>query len=460
MDGMLHISRFDVIPKSTPGKWRLITDLSHPEGGSVNNGIHPSMCTLHYTSVDRVARSMQKYGKGALMAKIDVKSAYRLVPVHPDDRYLLGVKWEDQFCMLPFGLRSAPVIYTAVADAFEMILKAKGIEDIDNYVDDVITFGPPQSSTCQQNLTTILEESAKLGISMAPEKIVLPTTCLVFLGIEIDSASQILRLPQEKLDKLKQVLHQWVGKKTWKRKELESLIGYLSHACKVVRPGRSFLRHMISLLKVAQRQHHHIRINKEFQADLKWWAIFSEQWNGVSSFPSNPSYAATFVSDASGSWGCAAVHQSHWFQYKWTELSTNKDITWKELLPVLVATVLWGRGWKGMHVLAYCDNEPVVSLLHTRSSPQKHIMQLLQCLFFIEATFDFSLQATHIAGKSNYLADALSRNKLHLFFSQLPSADKDPIPILHPLLQILQDPDLDWTSPRWTGMFVTSLNWD
>ena len=75
---------------------------------------------------------------------------------------------------------------------------------------------------------------------MAPEKTVPPTTCLVFLGIEIDSASQILRLPQEKLDKLKQVLHQWVGKKTCKRKELESLIGYLSHACKVVRPGRSF----------------------------------------------------------------------------------------------------------------------------------------------------------------------------------------------------------------------------
>ena len=159
----IHISRFGVIPKSTPGKWRLITDLSHPEGGSVNNGIHPSRCTLHYTSVDRVARSMQKYGKGALMAKIDVKSAYRLVPVHPDDRYLLGVKWEDQLyvdCMLPFGLRSAPVIYTAVVDAFEMILKAKGIEDTDNYVDDIITFGPPQSSTCQQNLTTILEESA------------------------------------------------------------------------------------------------------------------------------------------------------------------------------------------------------------------------------------------------------------------------------------------------------------
>ena len=46
----VHISRFGVIPKNhQPGKWRLIADLSHPAGASVNAGIEPELCTLKYS---------------------------------------------------------------------------------------------------------------------------------------------------------------------------------------------------------------------------------------------------------------------------------------------------------------------------------------------------------------------------------------------------------------------------
>ena len=81
-----------VIPKGhTPGRWRLITDLSFPPGASVNDGIDPEVCSLQYTSVEKVARVAQKLGRGTLLAKLDVQAACRLVPVHPDDRPLLGV---------------------------------------------------------------------------------------------------------------------------------------------------------------------------------------------------------------------------------------------------------------------------------------------------------------------------------------------------------------------------------
>ena len=51
----LHINHMGIIRKGhTPGKWRLITDLSHPEGGSVNDGIQPQLCSLHYTTVELV----------------------------------------------------------------------------------------------------------------------------------------------------------------------------------------------------------------------------------------------------------------------------------------------------------------------------------------------------------------------------------------------------------------------
>ena len=93
----VHVNRFGVIPKSyQPGKWRLIVDLSHPEGRSINDGISSSHCSLQYVRVDDVVEQLLQLGPGALMAKLDVKSAYRIVPVHPDDRALLGMQWQDK----------------------------------------------------------------------------------------------------------------------------------------------------------------------------------------------------------------------------------------------------------------------------------------------------------------------------------------------------------------------------
>ena len=107
----VHISPFGVIPKSEPGKWRLILDLSSPVGSSVNDGIDKELCSLSYMSIDDVAARVVRLGRGALMAKFDLKSAYWNIPVHPDDRWLLGMVWEEKLFMdtaLPFGLHSAP----------------------------------------------------------------------------------------------------------------------------------------------------------------------------------------------------------------------------------------------------------------------------------------------------------------------------------------------------------------
>ncbi len=92
--------------------------------------IDPALCSLQYTLVDRVARAARLLGPGAFLAKVDVKSAYRLVPVHPEDRPLLGMRWYGEYyvdSMLPFGLRSAPKVFTAVADAVEWCVHQRGV---------------------------------------------------------------------------------------------------------------------------------------------------------------------------------------------------------------------------------------------------------------------------------------------------------------------------------------------
>ena len=87
----VHISWFGVIPKNHhPDKWRLIVDLSYPSGHSVNDGIPKDLCSLNYITIDDAVNHILELGCGTHLAKIDIKNAFRLIPVHPTDRHTLG----------------------------------------------------------------------------------------------------------------------------------------------------------------------------------------------------------------------------------------------------------------------------------------------------------------------------------------------------------------------------------
>ena len=94
---LVHISSIGVVLKPhQPDKWRMITDLLYPRSASVNDGISPNLCSLHYSSVDDAVALIRQLGRNTLLIKLDIKDAYRIVPVHPADYPLLGISWRDQ----------------------------------------------------------------------------------------------------------------------------------------------------------------------------------------------------------------------------------------------------------------------------------------------------------------------------------------------------------------------------
>ena len=179
-----HINRFGVIPKAhQPNKWRLIVDLSHPAGKSVNDAIPKHLCSMSYISVDDAIEKIITLGPGALLAKIDIQSAFRLIPVHPADRHLLAMEWRGSIYIdtcLPFGLRSAPKLFNVLADLLEWILINQGVTFLLHYLDDYLTIGPPNSHICQRNLSLLVEVCAMLGIPLALDKVAGPSTALEF----------------------------------------------------------------------------------------------------------------------------------------------------------------------------------------------------------------------------------------------------------------------------------------
>ena len=463
----VQINRFGVIPKPHQlGKWRLIVDLSHPEGRSVNDGISSDLCTLQYTRVDDVVRQLLQLGPGALMAKLDIKSTYRIVPVHPQDRFLLGMRWNDHIYVdrvLLFGLRSAPKIFSALADALEWIVKDHGVKRLWLYLDDYITCGAAESEECQFNLQLLKDICGHLGVPLAEEKVEGPTACLVFLGILIDTVQGELRLPQYKLDRLREQIAEWLQKRRCTKKEILSIAGQLQHAATVVWPGRVFVRRLFDLSATVRRNNHHLSLNHGARSDLAWAHEFLVEWNGVSMSSSlgEQKPEVTLTSDASGSWGCGAYWGTKWYQLAWSSTScpVDSNIATKELVPIVIAAAMWGQCWSGQVVCCQSDNSAVVAVLNHCTSKDSDLMYLLRCLTFFEVSSSFRMISVHIAGVQNTLADDLSRDNLPAFLEAVKGATlhSQSVPP-QPLLDMIVNSKPDWTSLHWRKMFRGTLN--
>ena len=142
-----------------------------------------------------------------------------------------------------------------------------------------------------------------MGLPLKWQKLEGPSTVLVFLGIQLDKQKLQMRLPEEKLRELKLLITKWLSRKAGTKRELLSLIGKLSHAAKIVAPGRIFLRQMINVAHRVKHLDHWVHLNQEFKSDLAWWYMFIDTWNGLGMMQSvaacwTPS--TTFCTDASG----------------------------------------------------------------------------------------------------------------------------------------------------------------
>jgi len=201
-------------------------------------------------------------------------------------------------------------------------MQRRGINDLFHYIDDFITVGCPGSSECASNVLIMKRTCSDTGTPIELDKCEGPATLISFLGLEVDSEAQEVRLPQEKLSQLLSLLHAWRGRKACRKRELLSLIGLLSHACKAVRPGRAFLRRIINLSTVVKHLDHYLRLSRSARSDIEWWFQFASRWNGTAMMtPVNKASPQSMItSDASGKWGCGGFCGPYWFQLCWTGL--------------------------------------------------------------------------------------------------------------------------------------------
>jgi hypothetical protein len=260
-----------------------------------------------------------------------------------------------------------------------------------------------------------------------------PATRLVYLGIEIDTVAMVARLPADKFEKIQALTLDWSARRKCTKQELLALIGLLAFACKVVKPGRIFLRRLIDLSTTVSSLFHFIYLNREARADIDWWLRFLPDWNGTSIIHPTPvtSIELRLFTDASDA-GLGCVYGRHWLLSAWREdwaPSPTCHINVRELFAVWAAVFTWGSEWADREVVIFTDNQSAVDVWQSGTCSDARMMAVVRALFFRAARLNLNVILSHVAGVDNSDADLLSRLQVQEFLNANPDADEVPTPL-------------------------------
>ena len=323
----LRVSPVGLVPKSDGG-WRMITHLSYPKGDSINDGIDKSVCSVKYTSFDKVTNMIYKLGKSALLAKRDLRSAYRILPIRIDDFPLFGFKVGNRYYVdkfLAMGLSQSANLFEKFSTFLHWVVANEAsLDTLDHLLDDFIFAGKKGSGDCEILLETFSKVCLELGVPIAEEKSVEPTTVMVFLGLEIDTNNMLVRIPLHKIEELYTLLVKLSEKHKITLKELQSLVGKLNFFGQAVRSSRAFLRRFYDAMIPLSKPFHHLRVSREMKDDMLVWLCFLQEFNGISYIPEEcwfSSDSLQLFTDSAGSAdrGAACFLGGKWCFFPWPE---------------------------------------------------------------------------------------------------------------------------------------------
>ena len=434
-----QVSPLSIREKKTPGKFRLIHNLSYPyDGTSVNDNIDSIYKSVKYANVYQAINLLTSMKIGSFTAKSDIKHAFRLIPIRREDHSKLGIFFEGHYyydTTLPMGSASSCKLFEEFSCAIHHIVqfhipKCKMI----HYLDDFL-FMAESEVLCQEYLNVFSTICADIGVPLSLEKTTKPSNSTTFLGITLDTVTQEATLPKEKIDQYCSDLNSISKRRSIKKRDLQSIIGKLAFASSVV-PARAFLRRMINLMSQSKQLHHYITISREVKKDINTWLTFLNNYNGRTFFRTQGiinSDAINMCSDAS-KLGFGATFERYWIQCKYPVNWSLKDITVLELYPIYVMLSLFGHSIKNTTVLFLCDNYAIVNIINKQSSKDTSLMDLVRDIVLVLMKHNIHLVSRHIPGRQNTLCDKISRLQNVTGHLKKASMNLHPTPIPHNLL--------------------------
>ena len=412
----LHCSPMLTRPKAGSTNRRVIVDFSWPHGGSINDMVSNdhylgTPFKLKFPTVDDITDRIIYLNSDCLLYKIDLQRAFRHLKLDPRDISKTGLQFEEKFYVdtaVPFGYRHGSVCMQRVTDSIRCIMHKKGYFLI-NYIDDLIGCDKPE--VAREAFKFLKDLIIRLGLVISQSKLYEPQKCIPCLGINVDINTGIISIPDDKLKQVITLCHEWSTKAKTHKKALQSLVGSLLYIHKCVRPARLFVNRVLATLREIPKDGT-IALSPEFKKDMAWFNAFLPTFNGKVYFDKNikPTvtdlYVDACLTGVGGAWGeiVYALPLS-----SIPQVPIPHSIVHLEMVNVFIAINLWKHELSGKTVKIHCDNMAVVCSLNSGRSWDPFLGLVARNIWLVTATFDIDLSITHIPGKSNGLADSLSR---------------------------------------------------
>lgn len=396
------ISDIFLVPKPD-GSSRLILNLK-----SLNRFI----TTEHFKLEDlRTARDLMF--PDCRMATLDLKDAYYLVPIDKSSRKYLRFRFQGvlfEFTCLPFGLSTAPYVFTKIMKPVVSHLRSQGIQSV-IYLDDLFLIGKSHQE-CQSFVNQTLNLLVKLGFIINYKKSSLsPSTQCKFLGFILDSRRMLITLPVDKKKQVKKMINKFMSINSCRIRELASFIGTLGSCCSAVRYGWVYLKDVerekfLALEKTRGNFEAKMILSDLLREDLEWWVSnIDSEGNPINDF----TYEMEIHSDASLSgWGaCFEGKRVHGF---WGPEDQRNHINYLELLSAFFGLKCFARDLRSCNILLRIDNTTAISYINHMGGIQiRNLSKLAKEIWQWCESRNLWIFASYVSSSDNNIADHESR---------------------------------------------------
>lgn len=418
MEDLLAKRAIVEIPRGTPG-WYSLVFLVPKKAGGFRPVFDLSQLNRHLVipkfRMESALTIMKQLAKGDWVVSVDVKDAYFHVPIHPEYRKYLRLTFLGkvyEFKVLPFGVATAPYVFTRIVAAMAQVIHMAGVK-FHFYLDDWLIVGESLQQT-QKAADLVLKLAISLGWIPNWEKSLLtPTQSLVHVGIEYDLELGLAFPPEDRLQKLEAVALPLLEERLCKARQLLSVIGLLASMEKQVPYGRCFLRPIQWGLALQWRISRDkldalVQVTREIKEALRWWLDRANTRRGVTLEPFVPDLHL-FTDASMMAWG---AHLNEWqLSRPWSLEEKSLHINVLELKAVRYAYQEWSSHFgPGTKWLVFSDNTTVVAHINKQGGTKSRALCLeAEMLVRLILRRGHHLQARHIPGKRNVWADQLSR---------------------------------------------------
>ena len=439
-------SRLFVVPKKD-GSLRPVINLKP---------LNSHMKNQHF-KMEGIHKVKELLRRGDWMCSVDLKDAYLSVPIAESHRKFLRFIWEGttyEFTCLPFGLCSAPRIFTKLLRPVMAHLRFRGLRLV-IYLDDILLMAEDRETLLKQvhQTITLLEQ---LGFTVNRLKSILdPCHQIIYLGLQVDTTSMTLSLPTEKMQQIINSCKLILTKESITAQELAAVIGRMSAARLAVLPAPLHTRHLQHQLIQTQKRSFSLKtkvtLSQGSLEEIQWWIHHLQEWNGRDI--AHPPPDLIVRSDASlQGWG--AVSNGTRTGGPWSGQEKTLHINSLELLAGSFAIRTFTKHRNNIHVLLQMDNSTAVAYVNKMGGTRSLSLSLQACHLWqwcLERRI--LLSAEHLPGIANTVADQESRQVETSTEWMLNRA------VFHWMQQILGPCQMDLFAARLNHQLANYVSW-